>query len=170
MDFDYFEFDGALVAELYEMLDPKLAMLKSHIDPRRPQEFGGFDTMEHICGVAAVAAQRFINATCMAFNVDRKEALLIGPAVGLTTKVAAVYAAANFWKHSDDDPKNLHPGTRRLLEDAGINFEVGDETSYLVGNIFYRCGYSTLKDIILDLRNWTNLVIQKAEQGATPNP
>lgn len=162
MNIDLFEFDGSLVEELYRVLDPRLKMLGSCIDPVHPEEFGGFDTIEHIYGIAAVAAQRFILSTCKQFDLDKDRAMQLGPTVGVTTKISAVYAAANYWKHSDDDPSKLHKMTRKTLEDAGIDFVAADETTFLVGNMFHRCGYPTLKDLITDLRLWMDLAIDDA--------
>ena len=176
MQFDLFEFDGSLVRDLFSLLDPKITDLESHIDFRCPENFGGYDTLEHMYGVAAVSVQRYIISTCQQFGINQKESLDLGDKVGGTTKIAAVNAAANFWKHYEGDYTKLHSPTRTALESAGINFAVGDETRYLVGNVFSRCGYSTLMDMIPDLRAWLDLVVLaansagRAQQGATANP
>ncbi len=167
MQLDLFEFDGSLVQDLFSLLDPKITGLESHIDPRCPEDFGGYDTLEHMRGVAAVSVQRYIISTCQQFGVDQKEALDLGDKVGGITKIAAVHAAANFWKHYEGDDTKLHSPTRTALESAGIDFVAGDETSYLVGNIFSRCGYSTLMDMIPDLRAWLDLVVLAANPAGS---
>jgi hypothetical protein len=163
IDFEYFEFDGTLVEELYELLDRKLAVLKSQVDPDHRGDFEGSDVMEHICGMAAVAAQRYVAITCKCFDLEKESALKLGPKVGCTTRISAIYAAANFWKHEEDPVSKLRKGTRHTLIDLGIdlNSVVSDETSYLVSNVFHRCGYTSLQEIILDLKNWTKLVIEQ---------
>lgn len=166
MEIDFFEFEGSLVEDLFGMLDPKLQALQAGIDPRHPEEFGEFDTMEHICGVSAVTAQQFISTTCAWWKVDKKVALSLGPSVGKTTKIAAINAAANFWKHSDGGETPPHAGTKKTLEDAGIDFDLkkGDQITYLVSNIYYRCGYNTLAAITADLKDWTGLIVQRTPQ------
>jgi hypothetical protein len=164
MKIDLFEFDGSLVEELYRILDPRLQTLESCVDPLHPEDFSGFEAIEHIYGVAAVAAQRFILSTCKQFGLDKDRAIQLGPPVGCTTKISAVYAAANYWKHSDDAPSKLHAMTKKTLEDAGVDFVSGNETTFLVGNIFDRCGYPALKDLITDLRIWTDLAIGEAQK------
>ena len=158
MQCDFFEFDGSLVRDLFSLLDSKITVLKSRIDPRCPEDFVGHDTLGHMHGVAAVSIQRFINSTCQQFEVSQKEALDLGDKVGTTTKITVVHAAANFWKHYDGDYTKIHPATRNVLSSVGIDFVAGGETNYLVGNIFYRCGYSFLMDMIPDLIAWHELV------------
>ncbi len=162
MDFDFFEFDGALVDELYALLDPQLTLLKSQVDPDYPEEATAFEAIEHINGIAAVAAQRFISVTSTRFGVAPAVALSLGPTIETTTKIAAINAAANFWKHSDDGFSAIRPATKSTLEAAGIDFEVGDELGHLVTNIFYRCGYGSLRGISGDLKSWMELVIENA--------
>jgi hypothetical protein len=163
MDFDFFDFDGILVEELYELLDRNLAVLKTQMDPNRPEEFGGFETMEHIYAVAVVAAQRYIKSTCKSFEMNVDVAIKLGPSAGATSKINAIYAAANYWKHAEDLNRLSYPSTTRPLEDLGIDLYSTncDETIYLVSNVFHRCGYSSLQEIIIDLKAWIKLVVEK---------
>ena len=169
MEFDFFDFDGDLLRELYAMLDPRLAALTAGIDPERPEEFAGFDMIEHICGVAAVSAQRYIDVTCRWAECDREAGLELGPTVGETTKPRALWASANFWKHSADGVDRIRPQTRRVLQDAGISFDhsVSDQTTYLVSNVFHLCDYHTLDSVMSDLKAWTNLVFDHSEPRAS---
>ena len=164
MNSDLFDFDGSLIEELYEFLDHKLTVLESQVDPDRPEEYGKFGTIEHIYGIAAVAAQRYVSLSCRCLKLDREASLQIGPEIGNTSKISAIYASANFWKHSDVAVSKLNPGTRRPLEAIGIDLgsRNADETTYLVSNVFHRCGYSCLHEIIDDLKIWTELMINQA--------
>jgi hypothetical protein len=163
MNFEFFDFDGILVEELYELLDRKLAVLKGQVDPHRPEEFRGFETREHIYGIAAVAAQRYIKSTCKSFEINVDVAIKLGPSAGATSKINAIYAAANFWKHAEDLNPSSFPNTIRPLEALGIDLcSINcDETSYLVSNVFHRCGYSSLQELMVDLKSWTNLLIKQ---------
>ncbi|MDA7881503.1 hypothetical protein N9A94_04290 [Akkermansiaceae bacterium] len=166
MEFDYFDFDGVLVEDLFSLLGPKVEALKAAVDPRCPEEFSGFETMEHIHGVAVVAAQRYISTTCAWLHLDRVKAFDLGAKVGTTTKIAAIHAAANYWKHADDGLTQIQPRTRATLEAAGVNFDESgpDETTYLVGNVLHRCAYSNLGDLLDDLKSWTELAIATEKQ------
>ena len=168
MDFDL-GFDGKLLEDLYAMLDPRLSSLTDAKDPACPEEFPWFDSIEHIYGVAAVAAQRYITVTCQWLKVDQKIGLALGPNVGETTKVAALWAAANFWKHSGDGEGKIHLSTQRTLEAAGVSFDhsIYDQTKYMVGYVFQLCDYLTLVCIFADLKKWTTLVIEQTGTDAT---
>lgn len=169
MSFDFFDFDGQLIEDLFRLLDKKLKILESAIDRNHPEDFGGHEIIEHIHGVAAVVAQRFVSITCDSFGVKKETALKLGPLAGGVPKIGAIYAAANFWKHADEPVSQLHKNTRSTLIDVGIDLDSSscEETSYLVGNVIRRCGYSNLKEIIMDLRTWTDLVIEESNSNTS---
>lgn len=85
------------------------------MDPDHSEDSGGLDAMEPVHVITAVAAQRFL-PNCKQFSVDQDHALQLGPSVESTTKFPAIYAAANYRKHSDeasrtdekDTPRNRH--------------------------------------------------------------
>jgi hypothetical protein len=165
MNSDLFDFDGSLIEEIYDFLDGKLTALESQVDPDRPETSGRFGTIEHIYGLAAVAAQRYVSLSCKCLGMNKEKSLEIGPAIGSTSKISAIYAAANFWKHADEKVSNLNTNTKRPLETIGIDIESinSDETTYLVSNVFHRCGYSCLRQIIDDLKIWTKLMIEHTD-------
>jgi len=132
-----FDPDIGLLSELLHVLDRHLQQIEQaiHASPD-PDSLGEFDRGEHLFGLAFVACQTYLAATCGRFRVSRREALAVGESVadGLT-KAALVNHAANFWKHhlehTSDASDRLSQRTRDALAAAGVS----PDASYPLSNV-----------------------------------
>ena len=139
MNTDTASFDPhvGLLSELLEILDRHLHQIEQAIrESPDPDSLGEFDRGEHLFGLAFVACQTYIAATCGQFRVAKREALAIGESVADgVTKAALVNHAANFWKHhlepSADGSDRASQRTRDALTAAGVR----PDSSYPLSNV-----------------------------------
>jgi hypothetical protein len=122
-----FDPDIGLLSELLDVLDRHLRQIEQAIrESADPDSFGEFDRGEHLLGLAFVACQTYISATCGRFRIAKREGLVVGESVadGLT-RAALINHAANFWKHhlepSSDVSDRMSQRTRDALAAAGAS-------------------------------------------------
>jgi hypothetical protein len=100
-----------LLAELLYVLDGHYQRIERAIrESPDPDAFGEFDRGEHLIGLAFVACQTYIAATCGRSKLAKREALDVGaPMAGGLTAARLLNHAANFWKHHRE-PDDRHSG------------------------------------------------------------
>jgi hypothetical protein len=153
-DLDMLDFERDFLADVLRMLGERLWHLHRHVDWEHPEESYVFDPMEHLAGVGVVAVQRYLASICSWFAVvDRTQALQLGPQRKGVAIAAVMNAAANYWKHIEDD-RPIQPRTRRVLEQIGVTLD----SSYCVSNTLYECGYPQFTGLLGDLVSWRNAV------------
>jgi hypothetical protein len=127
-----FDPHAGLLSELLVVLDRHLHQIEKAIrESPDPDSFGEFDRGEHLFGLAFVACQTYIAATCGRFRVPKREGLSVGESVadGLT-KAALVNHAANFWKHHLEPSWDASDGMSRRTREAISAAGVPPESSY----------------------------------------
>src|SRR6266487_2756952 len=105
-DLDMLDFERDFLSDVLQMLGARLSTLHSHVDWDHPEESYLFDPMEHLAGVAVVAAQRYIASICNWISVDKGEALRWGPKKKGVAVASVIDAAANYWKHIEDGDRS----------------------------------------------------------------
>ncbi len=162
-EFAALDFENDYLADVLQMTGDRIAKLQTFIDPLDPEGNGIVrDPMEHIAGMAMVAAQRYISSVCKWLSVPKRRALMLGPKKRTVAVSAIVDAAANYWKHIEDGPDSVYVGTRKVLAKAGVVFESG----YCVSNAIHECGYKHLSELLPDLVTWRDEMIQEADNEA----
>lgn len=162
-DLDMFDFEREFLSDVLRMLGERLSNLRSHVDWDHLEESYLFDPMEHLAGVAVVAAQRYIASICNWFSIDKPKALLLGPKRKGVAIASVIHAAANYWKHVEDGDTAIRPATRQVLEEIGVTLD----SSYCVSNALHECGYQNLAGLMEDLVAWRNAVSEIRAREAT---
>lgn len=155
-ELDIYDLERDFLADVLELLGGRLSELES-LDTDPPEESYVFDPMEHLAGVGIVAAQRYLASVCKWLSVPKEKALLLGPQRKGIAVAAVVNAAANYWKHIEDETP-IRASTRKTLEEVGVVLD----SSYCVSNALYECGYQNFKGLLDDLVNWRNAVMEHA--------
>jgi hypothetical protein len=128
----------SLLCELLEVLDSDLKRIEQAIrQSPDPDSFGEFERGEHLFGLAFVACQTYIAATCGRLGGAKREALTVGESVADgVTKAGLVNDADHFWKHhleprADAAARGVSHRTRDALTAAGIP----RDASYPLSNV-----------------------------------
>jgi len=160
-ELDTLDFEKDYLADVLKMTGDRVATLETYIDAHDPEGSAVvFDPMEHIAGVAMVAAQRYISSVCNWFHIPKGQALLLGPKKKGVAVATIVNAAANYWKHIEDGENAVYPHTRDVLAQIGVAFDSG----YCVSNAIHECGYKHLSEMLGDLVGWRDAVIQEVQK------
>ena len=123
-----------LLDELLDVLDNHWQQIDADIRTSPdPDSFGEFDRGEHLAGLAFVACQTYIAATCSRNRCTKPEGLALGEdlAPGIT-RAALVNHAANYWKHClDPGDDSRRDRTREAFRTAGVPLD----DSYPLSNV-----------------------------------
>jgi len=123
-DGEIFDYDLEFLQELAFLLDTRLGLLEARESSLSdPDAFGIHDSAEYIVGIGFVACQGYLTATYGPLQIDKQEALKLGPRHrGGQTVAALINYAANFWKHHEEWSLNPNsaPQTRTLAALATV--------------------------------------------------
>ena len=91
----------ALLTDLLELLDTKLACIQDEIaNQRDPESAGLTDRCEYFIGVGLCAVRQYLVDTLTFTGVSKAAAFNVGPITNGVNIVSALNAGANWWKHS----------------------------------------------------------------------
>lgn len=101
---DYADADFALLGRHLKLLDGEISQINAAIaSSQDPESDGLCDAGEHFIGHGFVAIQRYLTATRTGLGVNLSDAFSVPPMLqGGLSLVAAVNAAANYWKHMEE--------------------------------------------------------------------
>jgi hypothetical protein len=150
----------SMVNETAQFCDQQLDRIDSRIDGSDdPDRDGYFDSAEHIMGIGFVACQRFIRVACNRVDpVKLAELMALGPLHGSgQSMVTIINAAANHWKHHDEDrgPSSDRPARVRLEVFARMNID--RESSYPLSCVLLKLvapGPTRIGRLLPFLRQW----------------
>lgn len=160
----WIEQEAETLLSLILVLDDQLEKLSSRsIDNEEADAFGYFDTMEHLTGLAMVAAQTYFATVCGAIRLEKRLALAEGPVHRSgKAKTEIINHAANYWKHNNEWGTERTNRRRKAIEEAfdSVGFPVG--TDYpLSGVLTELCEpqFASLKVVTDILRQWKSEVL-----------
>src|ERR1700735_1235113 len=101
---NFLDFDLDFLKDFFTFLDEKLEDLQRRIEESPdPDQMGLIDDGEYLAGLGFVACQRYLSSTFGPKNIEKKDALDIGPKhIGGRTYARFLHSAANYWKHADE--------------------------------------------------------------------
>lgn len=107
---DYADPDFWLLCRHLKLLDTELLQINAAIATSRDPDSDGFlDTAEYFIGHGFVAIQRYLTATRTGLGIDKMDAFDVAPVMrGGLSFVAAINAAANYWKHVEEWVETIH--------------------------------------------------------------
>lgn len=101
---DYADGDFALLCRHLKVLDVEVSQINAAITSSRdPESEGLCDAGEYFIGHGFIAIQRYLTATRTGLGVSLPDAFNVPPMLqGGLSVVAAINAAANYWKHVEE--------------------------------------------------------------------
>ena len=103
------DYDFSFLQDLFELLDSRLDHVQRNIDASSdPDGIGHFDDAEYVSGMGFIACQRYLTSTYGPLDIEKKDALRVGPFhSGGESYARIINASANFWKHVDEWPSTV---------------------------------------------------------------
>ena len=119
-DLDFLRDAAALVDASLKRLDNKAGASPD------PDAFGIYDQAEYISGLGFVACQTYATTVVKRSNIEKREALALGPKHRTgRSMVELTNAAANYWKHSPewslDVPAPQAKQTLEVISSLGVD-------------------------------------------------
>jgi hypothetical protein len=149
-----------LLAELLHVLDGHYQRIERAIrESPDPDSFGEFDRGEHLIGLAFVACQTYIAATCGRFKVAKREALDVGASMaGDLTAARLVNHAANFWKHHREPDDRSAGGVAQRNSAVFAAIGVAQDADYSLSNVLGKLlpnqeGIASLEGLMVEWRH-----------------
>jgi hypothetical protein len=152
---------------LVRMLDQQLIELSDKsVASEDADAYGHFDTMEHLVGLAMVAAQTYVATVCGTVSIDKKVAIRMGPVhSGGRTKIEVINHAANYWKHNNEWGSERSDRRQKAIEAAfdSVGFPVG--TDYPLSGVLTELSdpnFASLEALARTLNDWKAAVLNNS--------
>jgi hypothetical protein len=118
------------------------------------------DDAEHLHGIGFVIAQRYITSACSVLQVQKRDALTVGPKIGTANVADLVNAVANHWKHSDEwDFNKLRDDAKRTIQTiAAVGVEVPQFGGYVASNVLTNLSLKRFLELQPILTTWSREV------------
>ncbi|MGA2706589.1 MAG: hypothetical protein ABSH35_36730 [Isosphaeraceae bacterium] len=151
--------DLDILAGVLEVIDRQLATVRDGCDdPELADQFGFFDRAEHIIGLGFVACQAYLTATYGFLNIDKPEALTVGPVHPTGQRIVRIVNdAANFWKHHAEWHRDTSPAKHKQIQDTftAVGFPVAlDYPLSGILSVFVGPGGAAFKPLVAKLAAW----------------
>ncbi|WP_313538535.1 hypothetical protein [Sphingomonas sp.] len=119
---DYADADFALLSRHLKLLDVEISQINAAIaSSRDPESDGLWDAGEYFIGHGFIAIQRYLTATRTGLRVGLPDAFNVPPMLqGGLSLVAAVNAAANYWKHVEEWIETLNRSNDADLQASAL--------------------------------------------------
>jgi hypothetical protein len=151
------------MSHIFRFVDDQMAIVNGLIakDMNQDHDSGLFGDAEYLTGIGFAVGQRYITSTCGMLDVNKQEALLLGPKLpNGTTYTSVINSAANYWKHSDewnfDKLTEQQKKTYKDIESVGTTVSKDDVVVY---NLFNDLGLKTFSNLAPILEEWSTAVM-----------